>query len=111
MKIAYDLDGTINADPEFYRGEMSGLMARGHEVHVLSGNPMVEHKLAQLDFVKGRDFTTSKSVPRKHIASAKVAYMESAGITHLCDNRRKNCKAARLAGFTAHHHMSPRKKG
>ena len=110
MKVAYDLDGTVNADPEFYRSEMRGLMDRGHEVHILSGNPQAAHHLAQLGMVKGRDFTTCKTVPTKHIAAAKVAYMESAGVTHLCDNRGKNCKAARKAGFTAHHHMSPKKK-
>lgn len=107
MRTAIDLDGTITADPDFYRAEMQGLMARGHEVHVLTGNTLGEHKLAQLGLVKGRDFTVCAVVPRKHIASAKVAYMQSAGITHLTDNRRKNCVVARKAGITVHHHMKP----
>lgn len=110
MKVAYDLDGTISADPEFYRGELSGLMRRGHEVHVLTGNPTAEHSLAQLGFVKGRDFTRIAVVPRKHIAAAKVAYMKAAGVTSICDNLGKTCKKAVKAGFTAHHHMAPKKK-
>ena len=108
MKVAVDFDGTINADPEFYRSECRGLMDRGHEVHVLSGNPLAEHDLAQLGFVRGRDFTHCAVVPEKHIATAKVAYMQAAHVTHLVDNRGKNCQAARKAGITAHHHMKPK---
>lgn len=108
MIVCYDCDATITADPEFYRGEMSGLMARGHKVHVLSGNPQAQHVLAQLGFVKNRDYSHVAVVPEKGISHFKVAYMKRVGATHLVDNRRKNCVAARKAGFTAHHHMSPK---
>lgn len=109
--IVIDLDGTISADPEFYRCELSGLMARGHQVHVLTGNPHAHRELAQLGMVKGRDFTHLAVIPLKHIASTKVAYMKRVGATQMIDNRGKNVKKAVKAGFTAHHHMHPKKKG
>jgi len=108
--VAMDMDGTIGADPEYYRSEMRGLMDRGHQVHVLTGNPQAQHALAQLGMVKGRDFTHVAVVPEKHISRFKVAYMRHVGATHLVDNRRKNVKAAQKAGFTAHHHMSPKRE-
>lgn len=108
--VAIDFDRTISSDPHFYKAEMAGLMRQGDSVHVLTGNPAAEHKLAELGMVKGRDYTRVAVVPRKHIAAAKVTYMAHVGATHLIDNRRKNCKAAVKAGFTAHHHMAPKKK-
>lgn len=111
MVCCIDLDGTISADPEFYRSEMRGLMDRGHTIHVLTGNPHGAHELDQLGFVAGRDYTRVARVPRKHIAAFKVAYMREVGATHLIDNRRKNCLAAIKAGFTAHHHLHPKQKG
>lgn len=110
MKVVMDLDGTINADPEFYRSEMAGLMQRGHEVHVVTGNPQAHQTLAQLGMVKGRDFTHVAVVPRKHIGRVKVAYMKRVGATHIVDNRHKTVKRARHAGFTAHHHLHPKKE-
>jgi len=108
--VCVDLDGTINADPGFYKAECTGLMAHGHEVHVLSGNAKAEHALAQLGMVKGRDFTRVSTVPVHHIAAAKVAYMKRVGSTHLVDNSKANIKAARKAGFTGHWHAHPKKK-
>lgn len=108
MISCYDADGTALADPEFYKCEMQGLMARGHQVHVLTGNPHAGRDLAEKGFVKGRDYTHLAVVPEKHIAAFKVAYMRKVGATHLVDNRRANCKAARHAGFTAHHHLHPK---
>lgn len=111
MIVCTDLDGTLTADPEFYRCEMHGLMERGHEVHVLTGNPHGEQHLRQLGFVRGRDYTRCAVVPLKHIAAVKVAYMKRVGASHLIDNRGKNVKAARRAGFTAHWHRPPKQKG
>ena len=110
MKVVCDLDGTLNADPELYRGELRGLMERGHEVHILTGDPMAQHLLAQLGFVKNRDFTCVAVIPRKNIAATKVAYMKRVGATTMIDNRKKNIKAARRAGFTCQHHLPPKKK-
>lgn len=111
MKVATDLDGTISADPAFYRAELAGLMQKGHEVHVVTGNAHGEQALRDLGFMKGRDYTTCSVVPLKHIASAKVAFMKSIGATHLIDNRKKNIRKAVKAGFTAHHHLPPNQKG
>ena len=57
--VCIDLDGTVNADPSFYKGEMRGLMSEGHEVHVLTGNLTAEHALAQIGMV-----ATSRASPR-----------------------------------------------
>lgn len=107
MKVAVDLDGTLTADPEFYRGELRGLMDAGHEVHVLTGNPDAAQVLGQLGFVKGRHYSHLAVVPQKHIASVKVAYMRQVGAAHLIDNRKQNIQAARKAGFTVHWHRGP----
>lgn len=108
MISCYDMDGVITADPEFYRCEMRGLRARGHQVHILTGNPTALHRLAEMGFVKGREYDALGVVPRQHIAVAKVAYMKSVGATHLVDNRRKTIRAVRKAGFTGHWHASPK---
>lgn len=108
MIACVDLDGTISADPEFYRSELRGLMERHHQVHVLTGNPDAPRTLASLGLQKGRHYTTVVTVPKKRIARFKVAYMRHVGSTQLIDNRGKNCKAAQKAGFTAHHHMRPK---
>lgn len=108
MIVAVDLDNTISADPEFYHSEMRGLMKRGHQVHVVSGNPEAEKVLGELGMLKGRDFTRCVRVPKKGIARFKVAYMRHVGATHLIDNSKKNIRAVRRAGFTGHWHASPK---
>lgn len=108
MIACYDMDGTINADPEFYRCEMRGLMDAGHQVHVLTGNVHAEHQLAQHGLVRGRDFSHLAVVPEKHIAAVKAAYMQHVGATHLIDNNKQNIKDARKAGITAHWHRPPK---
>jgi len=110
MKICLDFDGTIGADPDFYRSVMRGLMEHGHEVHVLTGNTQVSQHLSQLGMVKGRDFTHIAVVPVKNISAVKVAYMRHVGATHLIDNTKENVQAARRAGFTAHWHRPPKQK-
>lgn len=110
MIVCADLDGTISADPDFYRAEMRGLMQSGHEVHVLTGNPEAHKELGQLGMLRHREFTHVAVIPRKHIAAIKVAYMRQVGATHLIDNSRANVKAARKAGFTGHWHASPKAK-
>jgi hypothetical protein len=89
---------------------MRGLMEKGHQVHVLTGNPEAPRVLEQLGIGRGREYTTVATVPLKNIAAVKVAYMQHVGATHLVDNRKANVKAARNAGFTAHHHMGPKQK-
>lgn len=108
MIVVIDLDGTISSDPDFYKGEMTGLRAQGHQVHVVTGNPMAHTRLAHLGLVQGRDFDHLATVPRQHIATAKVEYMKQVGASHLIDNRRKNIQKARKAGFTGHWHAAPK---
>lgn len=108
--VCVDLDGTVSADPSLFRAELRGLTAHGFQVHVLTGNPHAEDELTQMGFTKGRDYSTCVHVPRKHIARFKVAYMRHVGATTLIDNRAKNIKAARQAGFVTHW-VRPPKKG
>lgn len=110
MIACIDLDGTLSADPSFYKAELRGLMQQGHSVHVLTGNPHAQDELHQLGVEKGVHYSHLAMVPRKHIASFKVAYMRHVGATHLIDNRKKNIRAARAAGFTGHWHASPKAK-
>lgn len=109
-KVIYDVDGTITADPAFYKGAMRGQMQGGDEVHVVTGNSRAREVLDQLGFAKGREFTTLVQVPRKHIAHVKVAYMRHVGATDIVDNHGKTIKRAQRAGFTAHWHRGPKAK-
>ncbi len=108
--VAIDFDGTLTADPGFYRAQCRGLMDAGWQVHVLTGNPDAHHLLGKLGMVKGRDYSHVAVVPKKHIARFKVAYMRQVGSTQLIDNRLKNVKAAAKAGFTGHWALHPQEK-
>jgi hypothetical protein len=118
MIVCYDLDGTITADPKFYRAEMDGHRSAGHEVHVLSaheeGPATNAHLLAKSsllhDLGLGNSYDKLAVVdgPHKAIPRNKVAYMRSVGATHLVDNRKGNVRAAAKAGFTGHHSMQPK---
>jgi len=108
--ITADLDGTLSADPSFYKAELRGLMQHGHTVHVLTGNPHAADELHQLGFEKGVHYSHVATVPKKHIARFKVAYMKHVGATQIIDNRKATIKAARAAGFTGHWHASPKAK-
>jgi hypothetical protein len=120
MLACFDLDDTITADPEFYRAEMRGLRAQGHQVHILTGTHTAEVTsqevaqkltlLGELGFVRGREYDEAVAVPgpESAVPANKVAYMKAVGASHLVDDRKANCKAARKAGFTAHHHMHPK---
>lgn len=120
MIACFDLDSTLTASPDFYRAAMQGLIAAGHKVHVLTGTHTAKitpqemsekHSLlAQLGFVKGRDYDQLDVVPgpESDVAENKVRYMQAVGASHLIDDRKANCKAARKAGFTAHRHLAPK---
>ena len=115
-----DLDSTITSTPDAMKALMAGVRGQGHEVHVVSG---VRHGpagpedlkakqalLEQLGFERGRDYDQLVAVggPEKKVAAEKVSYMRHVGSTTLVDNARKNCKAARKAGFLAFQHLSPK---
>jgi hypothetical protein len=118
--VCVDLDGTISADPDFYRAAMAGLRMAGVEVHVLSGTHTDEVTpeeiaeklalLAELGIVAGCEFDAAIAVagPEKNVPANKVAYMRHAGASVLADNDKPNCKAARKAGFLALRHLSPK---
>ncbi len=106
--VVVDLDGTLSADPSFYKALLRGLLREGYQVDVLTGNPHGREALAELGFTQGAEFSKVVTVPLKHIGATKVAYMRLVGATHIIDNRDKTIKLARRAGFTALHHLSPK---
>lgn len=118
--LILDLDGTLDADPDFYRTMAAGFRKQGGEVHVVSGTHTdevtpeeVAQKLSQLGacgFVQGRDYDKAVAVPgpEKDVPANKVAYMRHVGASVLIDNDKPNVKAARKAGFTALRHRSPK---
>lgn len=117
---AIDLDGTISATPHLMRAIMRGLKDAGHEVHVVSGThhdpatreDIVEKKalLDELGFVQGEDFDKLVAVsgPEKRVAEGKVNYMRHVGAVGLIDDKKRNIKAARKAGFLGLRHQDPR---
>lgn len=107
MRIAVDLDGTISADPAFFRRMLRDWMEGDDQVFILTGNPEGDKELAQLGFIKGRDYTSCVVVPRRKIARFKLEFMRQAGISHLIDNRDKTVKKIQKAGLTALHYMAP----
>jgi hypothetical protein len=117
MLICFDLDDTISAAPDFYRALMEGLKAQGCEVHVLTGSPgpasqeELDVKKAQLESLGCGDCYDKLIVvggPEDHVAEEKVNYMTHVGASALIDDRKKNCKAARKAGFLALRHLGPK---
>jgi len=111
MLVCVDLDGTISAFPQEIGALMSGLMAQGHEVHILTGHkaesasPEVAREKIALVKSLGCENNWDKLVlvanPKNKVAKAKVAYMRHAGASVLIDNDKHNVKAASKAGFMA----------
>lgn len=109
--ICVDLDGTITGDPAFYRGELRGLMSHGYTVRILTGNPVPAPTLQEFDMHQGREYNQIVTVPRKRIATFKVAYMKQVGARHLIDNRFKTIKKVQKAGFVGHWRADPEPGG
>ena len=117
---AVDLDDTITSTPEAMKSLMEGVRAQGCEVHVVSGvkdGPVTAQALAQkkalldsLGFEQGTAYDQLIAVggPEKKVAAGKVAYMTHVGASCLVDDRKKNCKAAKKAGFLALRHIAPK---
>lgn len=104
MKVAVDVDGTVDADPAAFQSLCSSLVAAGHRVIMLTGtsNPVtrVEKKrkegyLRSLGFTKGAAFTKLKVVPNPP-EGPKADYCRRKKIAILIDN---NTKTARLAAY------------
>lgn len=108
--VAFDLDGTVSANPSYFKAEMEGLHRAGHRVFVLTGNPRAEEELSQLGFVKNQHYDGVVKVPRRHIAKAKVAVMKALGASVLVDNRFKTIRKLQKAGLTGHWVAHPKGK-
>lgn len=101
MKVAFDLNGTIDADPVAYESLMSALMAAGHQVVVLTGcsapkpTPKDYQEKAQLLESLGCGKCYDKLVlfgdpPHK----AKAKWCKKHGVDILIDNSVKNAQLA-----------------
>lgn len=111
MIWAIDLDNTITADPDAMRALMCGLRSEGTSVHIVSGviAPTVtkddllakEEALRKLGCGDCYDRLVGVANPKNDVSDLKVAYMRHVGASVLVDNLKKNCKAARKAGFLA----------
>lgn len=108
MRLAVDVDGTIDANPDEMRSILSAVKAAGHAVIVLTGTPT--DKATQEDWDDKRNYLQSMGcgscwdklvvVPHKpgELAEAKAAYCKANGIDVLIDNSKDNAKAAIAAG-------------
>ena len=65
MRVAFDVDGTLDVDPEVMQSLMSALRAAGHNVVVLTGS--------------------SDPVPTKGDVDKKAQYLQSLGMAHSYD--------------------------
>ena len=108
MRIAVDIDGTIDAAPAECRTIMSSLKAAGNRVVVLSGTPFPTASQASWD--EKRDYLVSLGcgacwdelvlVPHEpgELADSKAKYCKDNGIDILIDNDKSNARAATGAG-------------
>lgn len=99
--VAFDINGTIDADPATFQALMSALVAAGHQVYVLTGSssPTVtkqdraekKHYLEQLGC--GQSYTKLKVFPDPpHKAKAK--FCQKYNVNLLFDNSVKNAQLA-----------------
>ena len=108
MKVAVDLDNTIDAAPKQLQSLMSGLLAAGHLVVVLTGTaedaPSQEVWQAKADYLNtlgcGSCWSSMTVVASADGsgAEAKAKWCDENGVDILIDNSKDNAKAATKAG-------------
>ena len=108
MKVAVDLDNTIDSTPKQMQSLMSALMAAGHYVVVLTGtaddSPSQETWQAKADYLNTLGCSncwTSLVViasPDADGADAKAQWCDVHGVDILIDNSKENARAAMGAG-------------
>ena len=109
MKIAVDVDGTIDANPDEMRSIMGSLMQAGHTVVVLTGTATTtatkkdwDQKVAYLRSV-GCGAVWDQLVVLAHdkgeLADVKAAWCADNGVDVLIDNNKDNAKTATKTGI------------
>jgi hypothetical protein len=108
MKIAVDIDGTIDANPNELRSIMGSLIAAGHYVVVLTGTSGLAP--TQSEWQEKRNYLSSLGCgsvwnelvivdpTQGDTADLKANYCVSNGVDVLIDNNKDNAKAATTAG-------------
>jgi uncharacterized HAD superfamily protein len=99
MKVAFDIDGTLDIDPTAFQSLMSALVAAGHEVVVLTG--CSSRHPSQGDLTAKQEYLTAMGMghcwhelvvfgdpPHK----PKAKWVEKHNVDILVDNSRKNAK-------------------
>jgi hypothetical protein len=82
MKIALDLDNTINGAPEFWSFISKLLIANGHEVHVVTDRDPVNH----LEYTKNELDELEISYTALAITGEKATYCGEHGINFAADD-------------------------
>lgn len=101
IRVAVDLDGTADADPEMFRKLMTALRKRGDKVVILTGChhfPVTEadkaEKKADLERLGLGDCYDKLHVYPNPPGNAKAAYCEKHNVALLIDNSLSNAQLA-----------------
>ena len=108
MRVAVDVDGTLDANPRQMQSIMSALMAAGHIVSVLTGTSNTvatqadfDNKVAYLTSLGCNECWNDMTViahTDADLADQKAAWCATNGVDVLIDNTVANVKAANDAG-------------
>lgn len=110
MKIAVDLDNTIDANPKEFQSLMSALQAAGHRVIVLTGNSndsaIEQDWNDKCKYLTGLgcsscwdQLTVLAHTNAGNISDEKAKWCTDNGVDILIDNSKENAKAATKAGI------------
>lgn len=101
MKVAFDIDGTLDADPTDFESLMAALKAAGHQIVVITGAS--SKKVTQQDYEDKANYLNELGLgncydelvvfgdpPHK----AKAKYCKKHNVALLFDNSVKNAKLA-----------------
>ena len=110
MRVAVDIDGTLDANPREFQSIMSALMAAGHIVSVITGTS--DDSPTQQDFDNKcayltnlgmsecwNDMTLLSRSSTQDLAVLKANWLVVNGCDVFVDNSIANIKAASMAGI------------
>lgn len=101
MLAAFDIDGTIDADPAVFLSLMQALRAAGHSVAVLTG--CSEEEVTEADVAKKQEYLQSLGVGQAYDqlvvfadppTEAKAKWLKDNHADVLFDNSKDNAKAS-----------------
>jgi len=108
MKVAVDLDNTIDANPKEMQSLMAALMAAGHSVVVLTGTAedtatkdIWDKKSQYLDELGCSNCWNSMTIvasPDGSGSKGKAKWCDDNGVDILIDNSKENAREATSAG-------------